>query len=223
LHGRISNLPARAVNYRTCWENGAYRLEVTGEVRQARLFGENLVLRRQITTELGSRTIRLRDSVTNEGFAPHPHMILYHFNVGFPMLSAEAELHIDANLSEPRDSAAAEGFADWDRFQPPTPAYSEQVFHHLLSADNRGNCRVRLENPALGLALQWTYAQKCLPHLFQWKMMGEGAYVLGIEPANSSGIRGRSAARATGDLPYLAPGESAEYDITLEVLEVGGQ
>ena len=130
LHGRISNLPARGVGYRAYWEGEAYRLEVFGEVRQARLFGENLVLRRTISAELGSSMIRLKDVVSNEGFSPHPHMILYHFNIGFPMLTEDAQLHIDADLSEPRDAAAAAGFADWSRFQAPTPGYSEQVFHH---------------------------------------------------------------------------------------------
>ena len=59
-----------------------------------------------------------------------------------------------------------------------------------------------------------------LPHLFQWKMMGEGAYVLGIEPANSSGINGRAAARQSGDLAYLAPGQSVTYDIAFEIFEL---
>lgn len=220
LHGRISNLPARSVAYRTYWNGDAYELEITGEVRQARLFGENLVLRRRVTSQLGSSTIRLRDTVTNEGFSPHPHMILYHFNIGFPMLCEESVLSIEADLTEPRDEVAAEGLDKWDRFQTPTPGYSEQVFHHMPAADRNGLVGVELVSPALGMGLRWTYSREALPHLFQWKMMGEGAYVLGIEPANSSGIHGRAAARESGDLPYLAPGQSVTYDIALEVFEL---
>ena len=220
LHGRISNLPARSVGHRAYWEGDVYRLEVCGEVRQARLFGENLVLRRTIAAELGSSTIRIKDVVSNEGFSPYPHMILYHFNIGFPMLSEEAHLHIEADLSEPRDAEAATGFANWSRFQPPIAGYSEQVFHHMPTASETGECRIELSNPAVGLGLRWTYAQTSLPHLFQWKMMGQGAYVLGIEPANSSGIMGRAAARQSGDLPSLEPGESRTYEITLEVVEL---
>lgn len=65
LHGRVSNLPARYVNSHAGWKNDRYELEISGEVRQTRLFGENLVLRRRILTELGSNKIRLEDVVTN--------------------------------------------------------------------------------------------------------------------------------------------------------------
>jgi hypothetical protein len=223
LHGRISNTPARNVGYRAAWEGAEYVLEVSGEVRQARLFGENLVLRRMIRTSLGSSTIRIQDVVTNEGFAPHPHMILYHFNIGFPMLSEQARLDIAADLSEPRDETAAAGLAYWPTFQAPTPGFSEQVFHHMPSAGDDGQCCIELSNPSIGLRLRWTYPQASLPHLFQWKMMGEGAYVLGVEPANSGGIMGRAAARDAGDLPSLEPGESATYDICLEVEALAAQ
>jgi hypothetical protein len=114
---------------------------------------------------------------------------------------------------------AAAGIADWNRFEAPTPGYVEQVFHHNPTADEEGQSCVELVNPGVGLTLRWTYRQESLPHLFQWKMMGEGAYVLGIEPANSSGIDGRAAARETGDLPVLAPGESQKYDIVFEIVE----
>jgi hypothetical protein len=52
--------------------------------------------------------------------------------------------------------------------------------------------------------------------------MGESAYVLGIEPANCGGIMGRAAARESGDLPTLEPGESRTYQIALEVLDLDG-
>ncbi len=51
-------------------------------------------------------------------------------------------------------------------------------------------------------------------------MMGQGTYVLGVEPTNSSGMHGRAAARAGGDLPELAPGESRHYELELEVVEL---
>ena len=99
LHGRVSTLPARAVNYRTEWVDDEYELEISGEVRQAVLFGENLVLRRTISTRLGSNRIRIADTVVNEGFAPYPHMILYHFNLGFPLVSAASRIHVEVEKS----------------------------------------------------------------------------------------------------------------------------
>jgi hypothetical protein len=224
LHGRISNLPARSLGYRAYWveDNGDqthYELEVRGEVRQTRVFGENLVLRRRISSRLGSNRIRIEDVVTNEGFAPQPHMILYHFNLGFPLVSEDSRLHLEAESTVPRDADAQVGLAEWDKLQPPTAGYREQVFRHVLAADEGGKVHVELENPALGIGLRWTYDKASLPHLFQWKMMGEGTYVLGIEPGNCSGVEGRAVARQRDDLPHLEPGESRSYTLEVKVIE----
>jgi hypothetical protein len=219
LHGRVSNLPARYVSHRAAWQGDEYELEVSGEVRQARVFGENLVLRRRISTCLGSNRIRIEDEVANEGSASQPHMILYHFNLGFPLLSEDAHLQVEVEGTAPRDADAEAGLADWMRFQPPTSGYREQAFHHAPVADADGRVQVWLENAALGLGLRWTYDRASLPHLFEWKMMGQGLYVVGVEPANSSGMQGRAAARQSGDLPYLAPGESRRYALEIEVVE----
>ena len=219
LHGRISNLPARSLGYRARWIGEEYSLEIAGEMRQSTLFGENLVLRRRISTHLGSSRIRLEDEVVNEGFKPQPHMILYHFNMGFPLVCEESRLRLDTETTAPRDAHAEQGLVEWRCLQRPTADYVEQVYHHVPMADAEGLVHVELENPALGVGVRWTYEKRNLPHLFQWKMMGEGEYALGIEPANSSGIDGRASARELGDLPVLAPGESRRYVIDFEVIE----
>lgn len=219
LHGRAASLPASALSYRADWQGDDYLLEVSGEVRQARIFGENLLLRRRISARLGSSQIQIEDTVTNEGFAPQPHMLLYHFNLGFPLLSEHAQLRLDAQATLARDADAQAGLADWQRFSGPVAGYREQVFRHAPQPDSAGRVRVELANPALGLGLRLSYAHAELPHLFQWKMLGEGTYVLGLEPANSSGIGGRAAARQSGDLPVLEPGERRSYTLDVEVFE----
>jgi hypothetical protein len=219
LHGRVSNLPARSVGYSASWIGDKYELEISGEVRQTQVFGENLVLRRRISTRLGSNKIRIEDTVTNEGFSSHPHMILYHVNAGFPLLCESARLKIDVEETTPRDSEAATGIADWMAFQPPTPQYCEQVFVHTPVSDERGWAAVELENPNLGLGLRLTFDKATLPYLVEWKMMGEGLYVLGIEPTNCGVVGGRAAAREQGALPYLAAGESRSYSLEVDVIE----
>lgn len=219
IHGRVNHLPAEQLAYRTYWEGDDYHLEITGKVRQARLFGENLVLERTICTTLGSNSITIVDNVTNEGFSPQPHMILYHCNLGFPLLSADAELSINATETIPRDNTARLGIKDWMHFQPPTANYAEQVFRHVIAPDADGTATVKLNNPTTQLSLTITYSYETLPHLFQWKQMGQGAYVLGIEPANSSAIEGRAVARQLDDLPYLQPGENRQYTLQFAVEE----
>ena len=45
-----------------------------------------------------------------------------------------------------------------------------------------------------------------LPYFWQWRMVGEGAYVMGLEPANCP-LMGRGEARRQGRLPMLAAGK----------------
>jgi hypothetical protein len=218
LHGRISNLPAAQLAYRTAWVGEEYRLEISGEVRQTRVFGENLVLQRRISTALGSNRIRIEDSVTNEGFEPCAHMLLYHFNLGFPLVSADTCLKVRTAETLARNADAELGLGMWDHFQDPTSGYREQVFIHRPAPDADGMTSVELANPALSLAVRWRYPAAQLPYLMEWKMMGEGMYAVGVEPSNCSGLAGRPATRALGQLPQLEPGESKAYQIDLEVI-----
>ena len=50
-------------------------------------------------------------------------------------------------------------------------------------------------------------------------MMGEGLYVLAIEPMNCNPLGGRAAMRSEKRLPYLQPGECCSYALELEVVE----
>jgi hypothetical protein len=220
LHGRISHCPATRVNYRTYWAGDDYKLEISGEIRQGMIFGENLVLQRKITTSLGSNKIRIDDSVTNEGFETAPHMLLYHCNMGFPLVNETTQLKLESKATLPRDDNAAKGLADWSHFMPPTPCFQEQVFIHQLAAGKDGMAVVELSNPAVHLGMRWTIDATTLPYLMEWKMMGEGSYIIGIEPANCNGLGGRAATREVGGLPVLKPGESRDYHMDLEVFTV---
>jgi len=220
LHGRISHCPASQVNYRTYWAGEEYKLEISGEIRQATIFGENLILHRQITTALGSNRIQIKDVVTNEGFEPVPHMLLYHCNMGFPLVSETTRLQLKTQATSPRDKTAEKGLADWNTFQLPTPGYQEQVFIHQPVGDENGKATVELSNPSINLGMRWTFGTATLPYLMEWKMMGEGSYIIGIEPANCNGLGGRAATRDLGQLPMLEPGESRDYHIDLEIFSI---
>lgn len=219
LHGRVSRIPAFEVRHGGAWADGDCTLVIEGKVRQARVFGENLLLERRITTRLGSSRIALEDAVTNQGFEPQPHMMLYHCNFGFPLLDPEAWLEFTPLQTLPRDEAARAGLGRWSRFESPTPAYAEQVFRHRPSFDG-GNARLALRNPALGVTLHLGFSQT-LPYLFEWKMMSQGLYVLGLEPANCGAIEGRASARERNELPLLEPGEQRQYSLTFEFESTG--
>jgi hypothetical protein len=221
LHGRASYTPASHVAYGGVWDGDTYELWCSGELREAVVFGENLVLKRRIRARLGESRLFIEDEVVNEGYAPAPHMMLYHVNFGFPVVSAESELLARSRAVHPRDEVAAPGLPDHRRFQPPTPGYAEQVFYHTLAADAGGSAQVALVNRAFdggrGLGGYLRFRLEELPRLVQWKMMGQGTYVCGLEPA-THWVEGRAKERREGRLQELAPGEARRYRLEIGVL-----
>jgi hypothetical protein len=219
LHGRISNTPARVVNHSAAWVEDEYRLEISAEVRQARIFGENLVMHRRISTSMGSSRIRIDDVVTNEGFSTQRHMILYHVNIGFPLLSENSRLKFDVSATIPEDEVSDHGGKDWMLFQPPTSGYLEQNFIHTPIPNNKGWAVAEVVNPEINLALRLSFDTSTLPYLNEWKMMGEGLYVLGIEPMNCAAMKNIEQINKQGLLPSLEAGESRNYSLEIEVVE----
>jgi hypothetical protein len=143
--------------------------------------------------------------------------MLYHCNFGYPVVSADTELWLETERSVPRDEAAAAGFERHTRFEAPTPGYAEQVFLHQPKPDAEGYGRAALVNRALDFGAYVRFRLAELPQLIQWKMMGQGAYVVGLEPANC-GVAGRAQDRADGVLRTLAPGESESLAVEIGVL-----
>jgi hypothetical protein len=209
LHGRVG---AQQAELTRC-ETTATEVVVEGVVRQSKLFGENLVLRRRISSALGSDRVVLRDVVTNEGFSETPHMILYHCNLGWPLLDEDAVLRLPAASTVARDADAEHGLATWGELSSPQPGWREQVYRHGFEGADR--VVVGVDNPRLGLSVDIEFSTAQLPWLYQWKMLGEGAYVLGLEPSNCGVVGGRAAARDAGQLPVLAAGESVTYELAL--------
>lgn len=222
LHGRVGNLPASCVSWRGWWEGDEYRLAIEGRVRETTVFGENLELHRTIATSLGSKSVEIRDEVHNLSFRPAEHMMLYHVNLGFPVVSEDSRLLTPALSISPRD---AEAQAEADRalmMDPPRHGYREKVYFHELPEDADEVCAALL-NPTVssgagkGLGLACLFSARQLPRLTEWKMMDEGTYVLGIEPANCS-VLGRAAERQAGTLDVIPPLGKRDYRLELRVL-----
>ena len=217
LHGRAANLPAEQVGYRACWEGDDYLLEITGQVRQARLFGENLLLKRRISTRLGSQAIQIEDEVVNEGWKRQPHMMMYHFNLGFPLVGPDTQLSFPKRAVTPRTPLAAQHVDEHMRLLPPTPGFSEHVYIMDVEPATDGFATATITNAQAGLSAALRFSADTLPYLVQWKQMGQGDYVLGVEPVNTNAMEGRVNAREKGVLLELEPGESRKYSITFSV------
>jgi hypothetical protein len=221
IHGRASNIPASNVWADAAWEGDRYRLWVRGKVTEAAALGTNLVLTREISTELGASHLTIRDHVENRTFARVEHMMLYHFNIGFPLLSASTHLLVNSEQIEPRDEDSVAGLERWDRFEPPQVGRPHQLFYHKLCPDSNGKVHVLLagmpdysDGP---IAVYLSYTHETLPWFVNWKCMTAGDYVTGIEPANAW-VQGRAAEREAGRLRFLDAWEIVEYEVKFGVL-----
>ena len=137
LHGRVANAAAENLCVEQDWEGDEYEIRVAGTMRETTAMEENMSLRRSIETRLGAKGFRLRDTITNRGFEPQPLMMLYHFNYGFPLLSASSRVVGPIAGTEPRDEEARKdrGVEECLRFPEPVQGYKEKVFFHSLAAD----------------------------------------------------------------------------------------
>ena len=221
LHGRISNTPAYDISISNEWENDEYIMQATGKVCESKLYGENLLLTRKISARMGENKISIYDTIENCGFKPEPLTLLYHCNLGFPLLDEESELILPIENTIPRDMTAEHVLKNYNRFESPQDEYPETVFYHTLKQNDTGHTYAALFNHKLGnngLGLAIKYNKENLPYLIQWKNMGKGDYVVALEPANCY-PEGRDAIRRRGNLTMINPGEIKYYSLEFVVLE----
>ncbi|MDK1031115.1 MAG: aldose 1-epimerase family protein [Planctomycetia bacterium] len=220
VHDRFNLLSATDVAVKRRWEGDEYLLSVSGRLTDTTVFKPPITIDRTVSTRMGASSIEIHDIVTNAGFEPAPFMILYHCNIGYPLLSADTRLVVEADSVEPRDDEAAKDPEKWCEFHEPVAGFAEKCYLIDPSADNEGRCRATVVNPKLdsGLAVSFTWDKSALPNMTVWKMMGKPEYVLGIEPCNAP-ILARDELRKRGLLPSIEPGEVREIRLTIEVLE----
>jgi hypothetical protein len=220
VHGRASTTPATIINDLSRWEGDEYIVEIAGVMDDAVLFGDKLRQTRTIATKLGARSLVIRDVVRNVGYKPSPFTILYHINPGFPLLDAASRVIVSAAKSTPYDDISAGGMAEMLTNAPPTPGWREQNFLHTLCSDSKGYGWAALVNPGLGggLGLAVRVKADALPYVSHWKMVGEGDYVVALEPCNVPCLN-RAELRREGVLPFLQPGEERTMEVELGVLE----
>jgi hypothetical protein len=214
LHGRYSTIPAKQVSDLSLWIGDEYHIILRGITEEGHIFGQKLRLEREISSVLGQSVIRIKDTVTNFGYKTSPYTILYHMNIGYPMLCEYSELIIDPEKSIPATPFAEEEIQEFRRFIKPEANREEQVYFHTMKPDRKGEAKVCLQNKKLGISLTIKYNADNLPFLTEWKMMGMGDYVLGLEPCNVP-ARNRVELKEDNILPYLKAGESVTNFIEL--------
>lgn len=206
MHGTISNTPCD----RVWWEETPNEIIIHARINHGEIFREKLLMERVITCGKFENILTISDTITNIGSEACPLMIMYHMNMGYPLLSEKAVVQIPSVSVIPRDESAEKGLACWDRMEKPTAGFSEQCFYHDFYKIGKAS----IYNPDIGKGLEITFNTAQLPYFTQWKMMGIRDYVLGLEPANCL-TDGRDVMRKQGKLQFIQQGEKRQFSVNV--------
>ena len=218
MHGRMRTTPAEHVGADAYFDGADYVLTVSGEMREAELFGENMVLRRTIETRLESNSILVTDEIENQAFRPEPLMLLYHCNMGYPFLDETCELVLPVKETVGREAFSQEHEGNWNRMEAPVEGEPEYVFIHEIGEDDKGNTMAMVINHGKQVALCLEFNRKNLPYFMEWKSLAAGDYVLGLEPSNSS-VYGKRYHIEKNQVHYLEPFEKEVNWLRFTVIE----
>jgi Domain of unknown function (DUF4432) len=219
LHGRINYLPASLVEVHF-EDTPAPRLLLRGTIDETMMFGPQLRLLAEVSTEIGRPEISLNDCIVNLGDSPQEFQTLYHINFGPPLLGAGSRFIAPVKQVAPRDKRAAEGFDNWNQYTgPQAHGYTEQVYLMKLWDDEQGQTEALLKSPDGQFGASISYSTKELPYFTLWKNEAppRNGYVTGLEPASSYPCP-RPFERSAGRLPILQGGESYRSRVVIRVL-----
>jgi hypothetical protein len=185
------------------------------------MFGPQLRLAAEISTEIGAHSLTLDDAVTNLADVPQELESLYHINFGAPLLGSGAEFVAPVRKVFPRDSRAALGdMAGWNSYTGPhAPGYTEQVYLMELFADRSEMTETLLKSADGNRGALVSFSVHELPFMTLWKneAPSKTGYVTGLEPGTSY-PNPRPIERAAGRVPKLNGGESYHSKVTIRAL-----
>ncbi len=218
IHGRISNCAAEQVSVFEDFVDGEYVMKVSGLMREAVLHGEHLTLRREISTTLGSKEFKLKDTVSNLNVLPQEIMLLYHINMGYPLLDKGSRFISNSKtvtgLSDEAEAEKAKAF----EFSDPVLGIAERCYSHDMNEGENGLVKLAFVNDKLEMGLALEYRKDQLPYFNEWKMLNQKEYVVGLEPGNCLPF-GINKAKETGMVDSILPDNQKTYEILFKILD----
>lgn len=218
MHGRIRTTPCEHLCSDAFWEGEDYVLQVKGEMREAELFGSNLVLRRTIRSVCGSGKLEVIDVVENQSSEPADMMLMYHCNFGYPLLRPGTRLILPSKAVKGREAWSQDHLECWHTTTEPKTGETEYVFMHELAEDAEGKSFAAIVSDELGLGVKISFDRKAQPYFVEWMSMQDGDYVIGLEPSNSS-VYSRKYHEQQGTVHTMKPFSSETFHLSFELLE----
>ncbi len=223
VHGNFSNLPAEIESViQPDPKRGQMEMSITAIIKESRIFGPNLEMRRKISVSLGSSEIKIEDEVINRGNTAAPIMILYHFNFGYPLVQEGTQIIWEGEWKPRFGHENAKIFIEGNDFKTcPSPLEShsgngEEVALIDPKLEENGKCKCGLINAKLNLGVEMEFDKNELPTLTNWLHYGAGEYVVALEPGTNFPI-GQKQARENQELTFLEPNTSKIFNLVLRI------
>jgi hypothetical protein len=218
LHGRAGNTPASRVVV-VIDDQPPHRIRVRGKVDEQVFKFTDYEMWTELSTEPGSRSFRVGDTLTNRGDYEREFQIIYHGNFGPPLLQEGSVFEAAVKQVTPFDDYAAKDIATWTTYRGPTKDYGEQVYNVVPFADGNDFTTVMLRDKAgdRGVNLRYNVAE--LPYFTLWKNTDteKQGYVTGLEPGTGYAYN-RSIERTFGRVPKLQAGASRSFTLDYTIL-----
>jgi uncharacterized protein DUF4432 len=213
LHGRAGNIPAAKVAV-VIDDQPPHRIRVRGRVDEQTFKFVDYQMWTEISTEPGSTSFRINDTLTNRGDYEREFQIIYHGNFGPPLLQEGSVFEAPVERVTPFNDYAAKDIATWTTYRGPTRDYEEQVYNVVPFADGNAFTTVLLRDKAgqRGVRLRYNVAE--LPYFTLWKNTDteRQGYVTGLEPGTGYAYN-RSIERTFGRVPKLQAGASRSFTL----------
>lgn len=215
LHGRHSHLPATDVRTTVRRDGTGFVCEVSGTVEDVSMFGRRVVVHRTVTTRTDEPVVVLSDVVENQGYSATPVPLLYHLNLGAPLVHPGSRVLTAASRVVAREPVAH--VPDASLVPEPLDAPTEAVFEHVGPQVVDGVGRAVVTSPAWGTAAVVTWSADTLPRLYQWVWPARRGWALALEPSNAA-LFGPDRDDPVRAAPLLAPGAVLRTHLTVRLL-----
>ncbi len=204
FHGTLHNTPANVTLVR-CDESG---ITVEAEMRASELFGKHLVLKRKIFSPIGSDSIDVTDTLENRGYKSEDYALLYHVNIGYPMLDGCATSEGETESITARTDWANQFVETLHQMEYPEANRFEYCYFLKMKKPY-----LSMTNKELGKKFTLTWSGETLPCALYWKSMAKGDYAVGFEPSTTF---------IDDEFKYasIPPQSNVEFRLTLKINDI---
>lgn len=211
LHGSINYIPVDSYSYEITDNEIIIKLIVLDEA----IFSRKIKRERIITISLKENKFSIEDNFLNRGGEETPLEVLYHMNIGYPLVKEDSIIEINYDSIKARNKHSEEFINDALKLQKPTANFEEMCyFYHMKN--NEGEASIYSPSEKFGLRLNYDGSK--LGCFTEWKMMGIRDYVVGLEPGNVF-PNGYKQNLEDGVIKFLKPDEKLTYKIDVTLFE----